>query len=386
MSNRKFNGERLKSARIYRGLTVAELADKIGVSKQAISQYEKGDNTPEFKKMTAITSCLDFPPEYFFQSSNFNIKTNSTYFRALLSTNKKNRAQQIIKMEHLITIYKILSNYIEFPALNLPKLKLESISIEKTAQELRSYWGLSDQPIKDIVYVLERNGIIVTTYQTSTSDIDAYSQLTTVNGEDKYIIVLSKNKNSAVRTQFDAAHELGHILLHDWTEDIESLTREEFKEREKQANDFAAAFLLPKESFIKDVSLYPRDLEYYKQLKKKWRVSIQAMIIRAHQLEVLSFNQYQYLMRQISLNDWRKKEPLDDTLETPKPTILSKSIDLLLDNNIFSGDDFIKDLAENNIALKAKEVELLLNLNENTLVSKNKEDTKIISLKPREIM
>ena len=64
MGNRKFNGERLKSARIYRGLTVSELADKIGISKQAISQYEKSDSTPEFKKMVAITNCLNFPSEY----------------------------------------------------------------------------------------------------------------------------------------------------------------------------------------------------------------------------------------------------------------------------------------------------------------------------------
>lgn len=383
MSNRKFNGERLKSAIIYRGLTITELADKIGISKQAISQYVKGDSTPEFKNMINITNCLDFPPEYFFQSSNFDIKTNATYFRALLSTNKKHRSQQIVKMEHLIIIYKILNNYIEFPALNIPKVNVENNSIEEVAKELRSYWGLGDQPVKDIIYVLEKNGIIVTSYQTSTDNIDAYSQLTAVNGEDKYIVVLSKNKKSAAKTQFNAAHELGHILLHDWTEDIESLTREEFKEREKQANDFAAAFLLPKESFIKDVSLYPRDLEYYKQLKKKWRVSIQAMIVRAHQLDVLSFNQYQYLMKQVSSNGWRKKEPLDDTLETPKPTILNKSIDLLLDNNVFSGDDFIKELAENNIALKSRDVELLLNLAENTLAPEKKEDVKIINLKPR---
>ena len=35
--NTPFNGERLKKARIYRGLTVAELAERIGCQRQTLS-------------------------------------------------------------------------------------------------------------------------------------------------------------------------------------------------------------------------------------------------------------------------------------------------------------------------------------------------------------
>ena len=35
-----FNGERLKSARLFRRMTIAELAEITDISKQAISQFE----------------------------------------------------------------------------------------------------------------------------------------------------------------------------------------------------------------------------------------------------------------------------------------------------------------------------------------------------------
>lgn len=361
MKNPKFNGERLKSARTYRGLTLQELADKIGVKKQAISLYENGKIIPEPEKLFNLINSLKFPREYFFQES-LNVQTSTTYFRALLSTNKKDRNQQIEKIKYLTGIYKVLNNYIDFPKLNLPDdIDLEKNSIEEIALTLRKYWGLENQPIKNLVFLLEKNGIVVTACPTETNNVDAFSQLIKIDGEDRYFIVLSEDKYSATRTQFDAAHELGHILLHPWSEDIETLSREEFKEREKQANEFAAAFLLPKESFIEDL-IYPTNLNFYIELKKKWRTSISAMIMRARNLEVLSFNQYQYLMRQMVMKGWKKREPLDDTLKINKPTLLSKAIDLLLDNEVFDPKSFIQEFYDNNLALDTSEIELLLNL------------------------
>ena len=44
--NSSFNGERLKKARIYRGLTVAELAERIGCQRQTLSMYEISKSHP----------------------------------------------------------------------------------------------------------------------------------------------------------------------------------------------------------------------------------------------------------------------------------------------------------------------------------------------------
>ena len=66
--------------------------------------------------------------------------------------------------------------------------------------------------------------------------------------------------------------------MNEWSEDEEVLTREEFKAKEKEANEFAAAFLMPETSFAADVELDPQNLDYYKQIKRKWIVSIAAML------------------------------------------------------------------------------------------------------------
>lgn len=386
--SKSFNGQRLRQARLYKGLSINDLAELLGVSKQAISQYETSNITPDFDKMRIITNELNFPSSYFFQEDSFDVNTKTTYFRALLSANKNARLQQVVKIKHLAMIYEILNNYLDFPKLNLPDvsefLNQDEIDYELMAQKVREYWDISSKPIEDFPYLLEKNGIIVASYPVSQDNIDAYSQKINVEGCDKFIIVLSDDKNSAVRSNFDAAHELGHILLHDWNLDLEELPREEFKKQEKQANNFAAAFLLPKDAFLKDVSLYPKDLKYYIELKRKWKVSISAMLIRANKLGVINDNQYQYLMKQMTFNNWRQNEPLDNVIIKQEPILLNKSIEMLIGNNIFNPQEFLDELAENNISMKPDEVEKLLNLPEGTLLPREEKNiASIVNLKKK---
>lgn len=365
---KNFNGQRLRQARLYNGLSINDLAEILGVTKQAISQYETQNVTPEFEKMRILTEKLKFPSSYFFQKDIYDVNTKTTYFRALLSANKNARLQQQVKLKHLAIIYQVLSKYLEFPILNIPKFKYDNkLDFEQIALELRNYWNIGEKPIDNISHLLERNGIIVASYPVNQNNIDAYSQKIKVEGNDRYIIVLSNDKNLAARSNFDAAHELGHILLHDWNIDIEELSREDFKQQEREANYFAAAFLLPKNAFLRDISLYPRDLKYYIELKKKWKVSISAMLIRANRLGVLTDNQYQYLMKQMAINNWRKREPLDNVLIKQEPILLNKSIEILMQNNIFNPQEFMDELAENQLSMKPEEVEMLLNLDKGTL-------------------
>lgn len=386
--SKSFNGQRLRQARLYKGLSINDLAELLGVSKQAISQYETSNVTPDFDKMRIITNELNFPSSYFFQEDSFDVNAKTTYFRALLSANKNARLQQVVKVKHLAMIYEILSNYLEFPQLNIPDvsefINNNEIDYEAMSQKIREYWEIGQKPIEDFPYLLEKNGIIVASYPVSQDNIDAYSQKINVEGNDKFIIVLSDDKNSAVRSNFDAAHELGHILLHDWNLDLEELSREDFKKQEKQANNFAAAFLLPKEAFLKDVSLYPKDLKYYIELKRKWKVSISAMLIRTNKLGVINDNQYQYLMKQMTFNKWRQNEPLDNVIIKQKPILLNKSIEILIGNNVFNPQEFLDELAENNISMKADEVEKLLNLPEGTLSPREEKNiASIVNLKKR---
>ncbi|MCG1024976.1 MULTISPECIES: helix-turn-helix domain-containing protein [Dehalobacter] len=377
---KQFNGNRLKNARLYRGLTVEELAEKIEVSKQTVSQYENDKIVPTFEKILSLSGELQFPYEYFIQSDSFKVKSGSTYFRSLLKTNKKYRIEQSVKMEHLAVIYSFLKDYVEFPKLNLPKNE-KYASPTEAGRILREFWGLGEEPISDMIRVLEENGVIATMFRTSTDDIDAFSQLIEVDGQDIFLVALSKNKDTAVRTHFDVAHELGHIMLHEWSEDVESLTREQFKEREKEANEFAAAFLLPETPFRRDVSVYSNNLEYYIQLKKKWKVSTAAMLYRSCDLGLITQNQYQYMIRIMQKKNWRKNEPFDNILKTAKPSLLSDAIEVLLVNNVFTPSEFMKELSKEGLAMNSREVEMLLDLPQDMLKPRQAGMGKIVSLK-----
>ena len=378
-----FNGNRLKSARQYRGLTVEELSQKINVSKQTISQYENGviENVP-FDKIYALSIELRFPYRYFIQKSNSSVKTGATYFRSLLKTSKKYRTSQVVKMEHLAEIYAFLNEYLDFPPLNLPDWIGSFESPAEAASALRKFWDLGSKPIEDIIRVVEKNGILVTTFATDTDDIDAFSQFVELDGINIYLIALSSNKESASRINFDIAHELGHIILHEWSEDEDSISRDEFKKKEKEANEFAAAFLLPESEFANDVSLDPQNLDYYIQLKRKWKVSIAAMLYRTCSLGIITQNQYQYMLRIMQAKDWRKREPLDNVIKTPKPTLLSDAIEVLLVNHVFSQQELIDEISNMGLAMEPSELEILLNLNKGRLTSTTISEKGIVMLKP----
>lgn len=373
-----FNGMRLRNARLYRGLTVEELANKVKVTKQAISLYENDKNSPSFEKIIALAQSLKFPYEYFMQSENFKIESGATYFRSLMKTSKKYRKEQIVKMEHLAVIFSVLKDYIIFQDLKLPTSR-EYSSPAEAAHILREYWGLGNEPISNIIPMLESNGIIVTMFPTSTNDIDAFSQHVRIEDSSVFLIALSKNKNSAARIHFDVAHELGHIILHGWGDDPELFTRDEFKNKEKEANEFAAAFLMPEDSFTEDVLKNYSSFDYYCNLKRRWKVSIAAMLYRSRNLNLISYSQYQYMMRVMQKKMWRANEPLDDILMTAQPSVLKDAVALLLNHNVFNSNEFMNELAKKGIPMEYQEVETLLGLPHEML--KPQRHGKIIELK-----
>ena len=393
MEKRSFQGGQLKSARLLRGLTVTALANETGISKQSISLYENNENKPDYERGYKLAAALQVPYEFFLQKDACPTQTAATYFRSLASTSKLSRTSQSIKLEYIAKIYEALLNYIDFPTLNLPDVEFIGsendfdeeenhrtlIELEQIAADVRTLWGLGDGPIDDLQYALESNGIVVTGFDASENKIDAFSQRIITSTGEVCIVALNQGEKPEGRIRFDMAHELAHILIHPWSEDLDCISKEEFKQRETQANIFAGAFLLPRESFSKDIMAHPTDLKYYQWLKKKWKVSIQAMIYRSHQLKIISSNQYQYMMRQISKNGWRHGEPGDIPYFIGE-NIFQGAIDLLKEENVLNTKAIMALFAKYGVSLYPTEIENLLNLSDNTL--EDKENTaRIIYLK-----
>ena len=160
-----FNPLRLNEARLYRKMTIEELANVIGASKQAISQFENKKSTPDFNTLKKISNALSFPILYFRENMGEDAVLGNTYFRAPFSSNKKDLHSQRIKAKYVSFIQSCLSEYVDFPLLNIPRFD-DANDIERIANQTRDFWGLGREPIPDMVSLLERNGIIVSEFST----------------------------------------------------------------------------------------------------------------------------------------------------------------------------------------------------------------------------
>ena len=390
MIEKKFNGQRLREALQFRSMKMTDLAKQTGISKQSISLYANNENTPPFENVLKIAHILSFPFDFFVTADLCTTSTSNTYFRSQATTRKKDQRAQQQRLEYLAKLQEVLLEYVDLPLLDLPStadfsetfpepqcISAEKITteIESVARKTREYWGLGTGPIHNIKHQLEAHGVFVTSGHGIDRRIDAFSQKVNIQGSGSVFLVGLSDEKSAARLNFDMAHELGHILMHNWDDSNDDLTHDEFNNLERQANFFASSFLLPRESFVPDVAPYATKLDYYITLKAKWHVSIQAMMYRARQLNIITHNQFQYMMRTLSAKGWRTQEPGDE-LGTINDTIFKSTIKLLLNEGGFTPESLMKSFYRHNIYLNQDDLEDLLGLPSGTLSC----EKKVISL------
>jgi len=202
--------------------------------------------------------------------------------------------------------------------------------------------------------LLEKHGTIISRASLGNSDTDACSQWR----DGRPYIFLGMDKNSASRSRFSAAHEIGHLILHRWIDTTDLADPKLLKRIEKEANSFASAFLLPKESF--SLEIMSTSLSHFITLKQRWKVSIAAMIYRCEELRLLSENQVLYLRKQLS--PYRKKEPSDDKPPPENPVLILRALELLIKSNITVPSEIVDVLS-----LKPEEIESLFSLPTNML-------------------
>lgn len=328
----KFVGERLREAREARGLTCTSLAELIGVSRQAVSQYEKARQSPSPAIMDKICSVLGLPRAQFLHQPREEL--GKLFFRSFASATKAERAKQLERHKWRRRAVGFIRGYVTFPVANIPQLyhgdplALTTSAIERIAIVARRHFGLGDGPISDVVLLLENHGGVVVRAAFDARTLDAFSEWSEADGFPYFI--LSADKRSAVRSRFDICHELGHMMLHRHLKT--AANPEYFTEIERQAHRFASAFLAPHDAFIR--AFRARSVDDLIDLKRLWRLSISAIARRAWDVGLISKSRYRRCMTEIGLRGWRKREPLDDELSIEQPRLLRRSMDLLLDERI----------------------------------------------------
>ncbi|WP_416358249.1 helix-turn-helix domain-containing protein [Aureimonas phyllosphaerae] len=341
---------RLLEARLAKRLNQTELAAKVGVSRQAISYYELGEKLPEPDTVRALATALDQPISFFTRETSAGFGEHSVnFFRKVgADTKRRNLACEVLARWFSQTAYAFdgLANY---PAVDLPSFEpsdakspgYEGEEIEEIAEAVRSRFGLGLGPISNVVRLLEAKGVIVCRVQMEGENVEAFSFW---SGSRPFVFLASE-KGSGARARFDAAHELGHLVLHRWigADEIEDKVR--LKEIEREADRFASAFLLPRKSFPNEV--YSPRLGAFVDLKARWKVSIQSMIYRCKTLGIFDDLQVTSLYKQISAKRWRTMEPLDGPAGLPieQPILLRRIVELIIETGRMQREEIAQLLA-----------------------------------------
>jgi len=316
--NDSFIGERLYIARSFKGMTQKDLAEQVVTTVSMISYLEKNQRKPAHDLIEAIGQVLGFEKDFFYQKHISKVKYEECNFRSLSNTSETLKKRVIAHCSLLSIIAEYLKQSLEFPEYNVPKFEINTPrDIQKAAEYCRQEWKLTrNAPISNIIRVLENAGVVTHSYNMGTNKIDAFSRNANIN-----IIILNEYKQSTSRSTWDATHELGHLVLHNNSE-------VDIKEREKQANIFASEFLLPRSGFIGEFGIMRKlNWKHLFNLKKRWKVSVAAIIRRAYELNLIDAIQYRRGYKYIHANGWHLGEPEENELERNKPELLNTAIE-----------------------------------------------------------
>lgn len=360
-----FQGARLREIREARGLAGSELSEMLNVKRQSISNYELGKQIPPIDTISKMAFFLRVPTSFFYTPKS-DIQHSVVFFRSLHSTTKTARTVAIKKLEWLKLLVGYLTRHLSLPLVNMPKvevgsiLEIDEIVIENLASEVRLKWDLGFTPIDNLMIAVESNGGIITRGYLATTSLDALSEWS--HSEERPYFFLNADKESAVRSRFDLAHELGHMLLHrDMA--ISKFNRPEiFSMVEKQAHRFAASLLLPASDFVNDLQDF--SLDHFVDLKSKWKTSVGMMIKRVSDLGLIDDVQETRLWKNYARRGWKVKEPLDNVLPIETPMLLQECFELFKKHDLIRLND-LSDI----LPLFPSELEKIGNLEEGFFAS-----------------
>lgn len=271
-----------------------------------------GNSVPTARTLGALVEALEVEPEFLTTRAVDAESHLPAFFRSVRATpaQERKRARNLVQLVRRLT--QELDSRVGIPKRSLPSIPTDpfadpaarTAAAEEAAARVRRMWQVPRGPVLDVVATLEQHGVVCTRLAFDEARVDAFS----VNFTDHPVAVLSTDKDKWDRSRFDAAHELGHLVMH---EEAAGVT-----EAEKQAHAFAAAFLMP----ARDIRTHLPDRADWRRLmglKAEWGVSLAALLMRARTLRVMTENSYVSSTKVMSARGWRRHEPVEGTPETP---------------------------------------------------------------------
>ena len=291
------NSLRLTLARKRRGINKVTLARRVGITTKSLSNYESGRACPTPATLEVLADVLRFPVGFFSRPDPEELAADGVSFRALKSMTAGQRDAALAAGSLAVDLNRWITDRFQLPSADLPDLR--DYEAEDAANGLRMDWGIGVRPIGNLVHLLEAKGIRVFSLAERVKQVDAYSLWC-----DRTPFVFLNTMKTPEHGRMDAAHELGHLVLH-----RHGGTHHRGRDVEMDAQRFGAAFLMPAASVR---SVVPRlmapSMAQLIQLKLNWKVSVAALARRLYTLDLLSEWSYRGVNVQLSRHG-RTHEP-----------------------------------------------------------------------------
>jgi Zn-dependent peptidase ImmA (M78 family) len=295
-SERKpFRASRMHLARKRKGLSKTEFADKIGVDIRVFCEYDSDTYHPSQETVQRMGSVTGFPGEFFYGEDVEMPALDIVSFRSLSTMSAREREMALSQGAIALLLNRWIEERFELPQVDLPDLSQEP-NPEAAAMTLREHWGLGARPIRNMIHLLEERGVRPFSLAIDTRTVDAFS----LWKEERPFVFLNTQK-SCEHSRHDAAHELGHLVLH-------KHGGPRGREAETQAHAFASSFLMPRSSVLANAPKFP-SLNSLISTKKIWTTSVASLNYRLHAVGAITDWQYRTLCVQIARRGYRVSEP-----------------------------------------------------------------------------
>ncbi|CAB0580655.1 helix-turn-helix domain-containing protein [Corynebacterium diphtheriae] len=307
------NGQRLRDLRFLHGMTQKAFAKALGTPQPHLSQVERGLK-PAGSLIAAATFTFT-PPAGFFEAPVVPYVAGSLNFRTKKLTARTMDAANTTfgELERQARAKLTGTRYLNISRNDLPD-RSEPFNIQqinRIADETRAFLRIQPSgPVPNVTRAVERAGIPVVYLENPFVDITDIDGISSPQVDIDRGVIAARRDHDGARTRFTRAHELGHLVMHTARRPgLESI-------RETEAHRFAGAFLMPVHDALEQLSP-TLTLEGFAQVKARYAMSISALVRRAYELGIVSYDRYRSLNIQISSRGWRKTEPVSVVPETP---------------------------------------------------------------------
>ena len=296
--------QRIRNSRIHKGLSLQEVADRIGVSKQMINKYEQGKSMPTSDKLIALSKLFQQKVDYFFRKPEVTIGEISFRKKNKFGAKKVNSLKEEIRIqiENYLFIENIcdVSNVFENPLRN--NIIQNEQQVKEAVKQIRDYWNIGLDAIHNIIDLLEDNHIKVIEVEDESGSFDG---LATIIDRKYHIIVIAKAM-PIERKRFTIVHELGHLLL--------PISAFDEKQQEKYCNIFASEMLLSETNVLIEFGRQRSriSLEELKNVQEKYGISISAIVYKLGETKIMSQERVKRFYQQLN-TDYELKKVIEQT-------------------------------------------------------------------------